>query len=524
MTQIKRGRVGIAAALAAGALLIAPIAAQAETLTVPHLKADSYKLHIHKHETPAGGAATQDPKGTGTQPAGAAIGGAEFTVYRISDINLDQPADWGKVSAFKVDGDTCANAATGTVAGHTVENKGKKETSEAGLADFDFAAADAGAYIVCETKTPAGVTRAAAPFVVTLPFPYKGEWLSEVHAYPKNTKSKVEKTVSPQTQYGAGATVKFPVTANFGAVADDERYNLIQIADPMPNTLTAVGAEEVTIAGKPATVNTDYTVGLNAENNTVVVTLTAEGLKKFPREGGDVKVVFTSTAKQAGAADNTAHIFSNVVKVPGPDGEIPPIDTPPVDPNKPVVPPTDPDSPIPGVPTNKVTTNWGKLTVKKHDAEKAEKGLDGAVFEVYPAKVPYADTEQACSKEIAEGGQPVSVNGETTFTTTNGQVEIDSLFVSDSVNEKKDATFRCYVLKEVTAPSGYVLPTDPTTAVAVKANADTATEINVPNTQQTIPGLPLTGADGRVLALLVGGAIVLGGAGTIIVASRRRQA
>ena len=62
-----------------------------------------------------------------------------------------------------------------------------------------------------------------------------------------------------------------------------------------------------------------------------------------------------------------------------------------------------------------------------------------------------------------------------------------------------DHTQRCYVLVETKAPAGYVLTTDNSTPVAVKAGLTADKDVTIDNTKQDVPQLPLTGAAGRVL-------------------------
>ena len=117
------------------------------------------------------------------------------------------------------------------------------------------------------------------------------------------------------------------------------------------------------------------------------------------------------------------------------------------------------------------------------------------------------------------------MNGETEFRSgTNGVISVAGLFVSDSENPVIDAAQRCYVLVEVAAPTGYVLPTNADTAVAVKIGQTTTSDnVQITNTQSEVPELPLTGAQGTIILAGIGlGAIVL--AVALMLVARRREA
>ncbi|MDO5744235.1 MAG: SpaH/EbpB family LPXTG-anchored major pilin, partial [Micrococcaceae bacterium] len=142
---------------------------------------------------------------------------------------------------------------------------------------------------------------------------------------------------------------------------------------------------------------------------------------------------------------------------------------------------------------------------------------------IYEAAAPYGGT---CEKAIT--GTPVSVNGEDVFTTkADGTVKIAGLFVSDSVNDAKSSLTRCYVLKEIEAPAGFITPQGDDALRAVKVTVGTSavsTYELVENTQQGVPELPLTGANGQMLMIIGGSAVLLISAGLVMVNRRRGAA
>jgi LPXTG-motif cell wall-anchored protein len=165
-----------------------------------------------------------------------------------------------------------------------------------------------------------------------------------------------------------------------------------------------------------------------------------------------------------------------------------------------------------------VHQNWGDLVISKVDADKADAGLSGAQFEVYAAKDAYAGS---CTS-TATTGNAVTVNGESTFTSdASGKITVAGLFVSDSKNAPIDATQRCYVVKEVKAPAGFVLPEGDAalTAVTVKTGQSAGVDVTIKNTKQHVPGLPQTGSTAMVVMVLAGLAMMTGAG--VLVARRR---
>ena len=253
------------------------------------------------------------------------------------------------------------------------------------------------------------------------------------------------------------------------------------------------------------------------EGQNPTVSFTAEGLTALKGQpNAAVTVTFTATVDQVpatGQIPNTGYFNVDTRTVPG-----------------------EPDQPDDGkkVPTNEVVTGWGDLKVLKADADKADTGLKGAKFKVYASSDPFAATCDASTKT----GDPIAVNDVTEFESdASGVVNIEGLFVDSKVGQKYnvgdpkpttslDHTARCYVLEEVQAPAGFVLPTGDQALTAVKVNAGqtVGTDVIISNAKQGVPGLPLTGAAGKVLMMLGGSALVLLGVGTaLVVRSRRRH-
>lgn len=572
MNSVTISRRGLRLAAAAGALALGTLAFAVPATAAPEFgdldvdRADA-TLTVHKHEFQAG---TNDPPLVGDPDGGSAlpnpIQGVTFTAYPISSLPLDVPSSWDALSALDPASAACPvpNAAgpAATVPGQTLgAGVTLGPTSAVGSATATLPVA---AYLVCETAFTTGagganIDRPAQPFVVTIPFPdnqtgsptNSNGWLYDVHAYPKNTRAvQVAKTVSKQAGLGLGETVSFPTTTGIPRIADDAVFTRYTVVDPMDPRLDPTDVASVTVDG--AAVDADM-YEVVRDRNVVMVQFTQAGLAWLKGQGGkSVVVVFEGTVASlaspgfglgSGAIYNRARLVAdhapgaNPPTVP-PLPPLPPTD--PGDPGKPVDPtdPFDPDVPAPPtVPSDVVTSNWGDIRLWKRDDQGGTNlGLDGAVFEVYEAATPYPAAPAACTTDIAAANDdpiPVVVGGTATtrFTSVDGVVSIPGLFVSDSENDPRDAATRCYVVREVVAPAGYVLPAGDAalSAIAVtigetamNATTGVGADATVDNLRQDVPNLPLTGAQGQAILMIVGGALLAVAIGTVIVAARRR--
>ena len=520
---------GRRAAAAAGVLTLAflglaPSAVATETPNYGNIKTEvKGSLAIHKHLT-GGGKDIGTPTGTAqnADDKGPAVEGVVFTAYPITDINLKDPAGWDTISNLARTGvpdSACTNPAAPTLGAHTFgKGMASPATNSEGLATITEMPVQA--YLVCETTTPGDIVQKAKPFVVTIPHPNTaagadGQWIYDVNVYPKNEAIDVDKTIQAQklNGYGVGSLIKFPVSSTAPTLDAKSFYKYFQLKDTLDDRLSEVTATEVSLEG--ATLQpTDYQVDTNGQ--TVTVTFTAEGLKKIKAAPGKkVSAVFQGKVTKAGSngtITNRAQVISDTVYA-----EQPPT---------PETPPTNPDNP----PTSdEVTSNWGDLSIKKvdtHQQGQTKAGLQGAQFQLYKAKDAYANT---CSK--VKDGDPIAINGQTTLTTdAQGAIDIKGLFISDSIDgadrdNQKDATERCYVLVETKAPAGYVLPAGDAavTAVKVKVGEETTDNVTIENTKQSVPGLPLTGANGMLILTASGASLLMIAVGSVLVARYRER-
>lgn len=491
-----------AATLVAGVMGVAALfgastaahAAPVEYGNIDQLKRGSITVHKYLHQ------ATSIPGNVSSAPKAGDFSGpiadVGFVAYPLlkdgAPFDLSQSGNWSTLKNL-TPGAGCA-APAGLTLGSVYTFEKTNASGAATIGNLPV-----GAYQVCEVSAPANIIDRATPFIVTIPMPHESGWVYDVHAYPKNGEGVIEKTIEQQQSTGLGSVVKFPVTVPVPRSA--QTWTGFAIRDTLDPRLTPVAASGIAVTLDGAALNpAHYTVAVAGQR--ITVNFTALGLAWLnqgpnAQAGKQVKVVFAGTVTTLGngTIENTAELWPNN---PGFDPAL-----------------------QPPVPSNEVETNWGSLAVQKraNGTTGAAGHLNGAVFEVFNATEPYA---QSCAAAVATGSA-VSVNGETRFTSAgSGVISIAGLFVSDSENPVIDAQQRCYVLKEVAAPAGYVLPAQPFTPVAVKIGKTTvADNVEITNTQSEVPELPLTGAAGQTVLIAAGVGAVAVAAG-LMVWNRRR--
>lgn len=453
----------------------------------------SITVHKYLHQNGAGPGDISGPPAAGdfSDP----IAGVTFAAYPLlksgSPLNLSDSANWSQLKDL-APGAGCT-APTGFSLGSAFS---LPATTAAGVATITL---PVGAYQICEISAPANIIDKATPFIVTIPMPHESGWVYDVHAYPKNGEGTIEKSIDEQQETGLGSTVTFPVTVPVPMSA--QTWTGFAIRDTFDSRLepVALNAADITVDGQPLD-ESFYSIAVSGQQ--VTVNFTRQGLAWLnqgpnAQAGKSVRVEFAGkvVALGNGTITNTAELWPN---------------NPGFDPNL-----------QPPIPSNEVKTRWGSLQVQKRaDGTTGTQGrLNGAVFEVYNAADPYA---ASCTDAVA-AGTPVAVNGATQFTSAGtGVISIAGLFVSDSVNPAIDAQQRCYVLKEVAAPAGYVLPAQPFTAVTVNVGETTVSDNGeITNTQSEVPELPLTGAAGQTI-LIAGSLGAFAVAAVLLVWNRRR--
>ena len=495
--------------------------------TINQDKTGSIIVHKHlKNDTGTVG------KVDGAADAGGdTVDGVTFKAYKVSGLNLSKPADWDKLATLvgNIPSNACADPAHPTL-GDTapaVDTDAAAEGTTAGGGLVTLANLPVAAYLVCETAAPANIVEKAKPFVVTIPFPNTtnggdGKWLYDVHAYPKNQKIEIDKTIADQSVngFGLGSVVEFPVSTTTPNLDAESQFTYFYLRDKLDSRLTEGKVTKITLGDDTLVENTDYEQ--TNTDNLVVVSFKRAGLAKLKANPGK-KLVAVFAGKVSAIGDGTIKNKADLVQDTT-YGAIPPNEPPSVPPFEPDNPPTSPE----------VSTDWGNVQLFKYDAdtENATKvGVRGAKFNVFNAADPYAAD---CSTATKTGDPiPVSINGgapQTDFVSdVNGIVKIDGLYIGDSVGSagagSKDAAKRCYVVEEIEAPAGFVLPQTATTPIEVVKGAQALASYNaqIPNTKQSVPQLPLTGANGQLLMTIGGVSLALIAVGsTLVIRSRKR--
>ncbi|MDO5730967.1 SpaH/EbpB family LPXTG-anchored major pilin [Corynebacterium sphenisci] len=364
-------------------------------------------------------------------------------------------------------------------------------TGPGGVVTFDNL--PLGRYLVEEVSAPAGHVP-GGPFLVSVPMtaPERTGWNYDVHVYPKNTVNAAEKAVVDAGKH-TGDEITYTITSDIPTPAEGGLAKY-EIVDDYDENMVTVDPATITAAlddGTALTPGEHFTAEAGADGK-VTVAFTAAGLTKLS-EKADARVVTTIPATVL-AIDGG----ETVAEGEGTGGVVVP--------NTAQVIANEGGGSADGVTeTNTVETFFGKLLVEKtNDAGEA---LDGAKFELYD-----------CANKD-ELGDKISVAGQDTWTTVDGQASINALHVTDYADDAPAGPAK-YCLVEVEAPEGYELLAEPVevefTREALGASegegsADDAVTLvkKITNVGTTQPSLPLTGGMGiGILAAL--GALIIG--------------
>ncbi len=481
---------------------------------------------VHKYANPGDG--DQNASGTGTtDPSTQPIAGVVFQYCSISGIDLldGTNAGWDDINAITATDKQAAADPQVTTLGAAPNQYTLSGCTSLPATDATGTATSAtlplGAYFVREVSAPGNVVEKAAPFIVTLPTPQNGTtldgtWVYDVNVYPKNTIANgPTKNVVDQPTNGAllGSAIDYEVTQLVPALAAGAPYTKFVLTDTLDAKLTPATGTPVTVkAGATTFVSgNDYTAVWSGQ--TLTVTFTPAGLAKLVA-GQNVVFGFEARANAPGDIDNQAFVNLND------------FDLTPGSANGPN-----------GSPSTTITTRWGDLTFQKVNAANTSDGLSGAKFQLY---VGTTDGTSACTADITGLAKVTTAGTSNPYVVTadsTGTVVIPGLWVGDTEKTVAadgtvsnttvaghDLRQRCYVLEEIQAPNGFVLPTGAAalTPVMVKSGANGATPIaTIENTQQGVPQLPFTGSSVQ-LALTIGGiALIVMALGGVLVVRRR---
>ena len=132
---------------------------------------------------------------------------------------------------------------------------------------------------MCETKAPGDIVQKAKPFVVTIPHPNTaqgadGQWIYDVHVYPKNDRIGVSKTIEDQKAngYSVGSKVRFPVYPDVLRLDPASHYKYFQVRDTLDSRLKNVTATVFMTSDNGTSLEpSDYVVAVDGQTVTVNV-------------------------------------------------------------------------------------------------------------------------------------------------------------------------------------------------------------------------------------------------------------
>ncbi|GAA2836671.1 RNA polymerase sigma factor (sigma-70 family) [Leucobacter komagatae] len=214
--------------------------------------------------------------------------------------------------------------------------------------------------------------------------------------------------------------------------------------------------------------------------------------------GGGARADFDAVPSGFVEIPNTAHVNVNDLDVDG-DG-------------------------APGTPTNTVWTKWGTAAAVKVDSTDQGVGLPGAKFLLWASEqTEGCRISKSLTPVVDDDGEAIVVESG-----VNGALDIPPLWVGDDEVDggkfSSGLTARCYVLEEIAAPTGYVLPEGQAarSEIIVRGwdTAEPVAPIAIPNTAEPASWLARTGQNGQLL-IAGGGALLLVAGGLVVVARPR---
>lgn len=399
--------------------------------------------------------------------------------------------------------------------------KGTQTTGEDGSATFSLDAKSGtrdAVYLFVEQQSD-GVASIAENLVVSLPIYKQGTndtVLENIHLYPKNITKDTpfdkditsQKNKAKQTDFSIGQTIDYKLKTTIPAdiaatkLVDGETkklYNVFQFVDTFKtDQLTFINdasTYSVTVAGGTTlTAVDDYTVTVteNAGTTTVTTALTEAGIEKLATLANK-EISFNYQMKINSLQYIDTGIVNTAKAIFGNDGK------------------TGVNKWDKETPKDSETVKTGGFKFVKVDVNNNAKTLEGAKFVV--RKSTEADAEYFVA--TADGGVWTTDKSKATEYTTgeNGIVDVKGL------------EYGTYQLQEITAPTGYALPTGLAayTQFVVTANSYTTTAgalVKIVNTPKGF--LPSTGGAGIILFVALGAAMV--GLAGVYFTSRRKDA
>lgn len=133
------------------------------------------------------------------------LAGVRFSVQQVTSIDLTTTEGWAAA-----DGLTVAQV---QAAPHTLGTATELATDDTGAARFG--GLPVGVYLVTETDPGANpIAAPALPFLISIPMDIAGEWVYDLHAYPKNSLTTITKAVDDSTGIGLSSSLTWTITAS----------------------------------------------------------------------------------------------------------------------------------------------------------------------------------------------------------------------------------------------------------------------------------------------------------------------
>ena len=446
-------------------------------------------ITIHKRTAPATGSGD----GTEITPApGEKISGA---TYKIHKVQADLSTNEGFATA------SALTAETAKVVDSWSGGDGMTQTTN-GEGIAKFTSLPVGVYLVTETDAPEGYST-HEPFLVYVPTtnPEGSGWIYDVHVYPKDEKTiTAEKKVIDKGK-NAGEEITYEIRSTLPTPAKNGKISKYEVTDDVPEAVD-VEASDIRVSVDGTTSGSaldsgDYTITpANGSVNKFTVKFTDSGRDKLSKAqlgdhaGGDepkVVVVVTGTVKNEtlGTVTNKATVIANNGSGGGEQT----------------------------AETNTVQSMWAELRIQKNGKDNS--GISGATFELY-----------ACTAGGETVGEKLSVSGKTQWTSNDkGKINIKGLQPTDFYNgsnttvRQENGKDVKYCLVETKAPAGHELLSQPVVVdFTVSDLQDTNSgssykykDVTIKNIAENAGKLPLTGAGGITLLVLLGIVLIGGG-------------
>ncbi|MBF0816880.1 isopeptide-forming domain-containing fimbrial protein [Microbacterium paludicola] len=500
LRRIASGAAAIALGLTAAIAATAPASA-----ATGNIDPDApVSLTLHKYVQPDSGDLGPNDGTEITDPAGTPLAGVEFTIVRITNIDLLTNEGWATLDPDGVANSGDELTAADVLADPATYTQGTEVvgvTDANGVIVWDDAVLDGvGVYLVQETDPGANsIVQPALPFLVTLPLADgAGQWNYDPHVYPKNAVlDQPVKTAEDGTAFELGDSVDWRVSSAVPNLPEGTDYTQYAIGERFDTRLDYTGVTVSLVDGTTTALveGTDYKVitatGANGEDIVRVDFLQA-GLDKLDAASSTatVETVFTTTVTAVGDGNitNVAYVYVN--------------------------------DDTTGNPSNEADTQWADLWIYKYaeDSPAVVENADGTV--TVPAGAKLLSGAEFAIYNVDPAANPDAAPIETIVTDADGIAKI-SLKVGT------------YWVKETKAPAGYQLDETVREVTLVDGQAvertdanDTTGQLEIAKANEQVPAymLPLTGGNGTLLFTLGGIGMVVIAAGALLIINRRRRA